>query len=365
MKIRARFAALLCVLLCTSLVSTAFAVETRDFGFETGLATRLETLELFLGVGEKEDGSTDFALDRAPNRAEALTMLVRAMGKESESNAMTGRHPFSDVPAWADGIVSYAYMNGLTKGVSNDNFGTNDTASAEMYLTFMLRALGYSDASGGDFTWDAPWALAETCGLLPPQVDRDTFLRADVVDITCAALYANLKGSQTKLHESLAKSGVFTTEAFSAAFPQNPFATTESPNGQPSYDQALAQTVSAVSTVTQRLEAPSCTVVEGALNTPRGSAITLTMVYKPGSTLGAGKTVQLPLPQVNYIGTQAKPENLTLSGDGLTLTYTCHFDTREVGNAGQADEFVIHEAGTYEYTVDLTTGEAQLNIRPD
>ena len=85
--------------------------------------------------------------------------------RQAQESAKT--HPFSDVPDWADGYVSYAYTAGLTKGVSEDRFGAADTASAEMYLTFMLRALGYTEGDSGDFSWDAHWTLAEECGILP------------------------------------------------------------------------------------------------------------------------------------------------------------------------------------------------------
>lgn len=217
-------AVVLCVLLCVSCFPMALAANSRDISSETTLAAQLKELGLFQGVSENNDGSADFDLSREPSRAEALTMLVRALGKGSEAEASPKTHPFTDVPAWADGYVSYAYDNGLTNGVSATLFGAERTASAEMYLTFMLRALGYSEGAYGDFTWDAPQALAAWCGILPARVDGTDFLRADAVDVSCAALYANRKGTQTTLHEALAAEGVFTGEQFDTAFPNDPFA---------------------------------------------------------------------------------------------------------------------------------------------
>ena len=75
--------------------------------------------------------------------------------------------------------MGYAYTHGLTNGVSATRFGT-DTASCQMYLTFVLRSLGYSDAGGGDFTWDRPEELARETGILPEGVHMESFLRADV-----------------------------------------------------------------------------------------------------------------------------------------------------------------------------------------
>ena len=88
-------------------------------------------------------------------------MLIRLLGKDAEANGGSWKHPFTDVPGWANEEVGYAYEKGLTKGSSATEFGTG-TASAQMYLTFVLRALGYSDAAGGQFTWDKPeiWRAA-------------------------------------------------------------------------------------------------------------------------------------------------------------------------------------------------------------
>jgi hypothetical protein len=72
-------------------------------------------------------------------------MLIRAMGKESEALGGSWSHPFTDVDSWADKYVGYGYEKGLTKGVSATQFGTGN-ADSDMYLTFMLRALGYDDS---------------------------------------------------------------------------------------------------------------------------------------------------------------------------------------------------------------------------
>jgi hypothetical protein len=174
----------------------------RDFIKETEAAQQLKALGLFQGVGTNPDGSTNFDLARAPSRIEALVMLIRLLGKEEE--ALSGRwtHPFTDVPNWADKYVGYAYTNKFTNGVSATRFGT-DTASCQMYLTFVLRSLGYSDSGGTDFTWDKPEALARSVGILPESVHLNSFLRADMVLISEAALSAKLKGSNDTLLDNL------------------------------------------------------------------------------------------------------------------------------------------------------------------
>ena len=218
---------LLCmVLLIISCSPLASAANTRDadLSFELTLASQLKRLGLFEGVGANKDGTVNFELNRAPTRVESVAMLVRALGKEAAAEQMSKTHPFTDVPAWADGYVSYAYDQQLAKGVSEKKFGSNEPATAQMYLTFLLRALGYTEGEYEDFVWDAPWALASWCKILPIRVNTKDFLRADVVDVTCAALFANLRGSETLLKDKLASDGVFTSVQFSEAFPQDPFA---------------------------------------------------------------------------------------------------------------------------------------------
>ena len=215
----------LCLLLLISGTPGALATQGRDLSGETALAEQLYKLGLVRGVGEGADGSADFALNRPLTRVEALVMLVRALGQESKAQAAGLKHPFTDVPPWADGYVSYAYREGITKGTSQTLFGANDLATGEMYLTFILRALGYQEGEWGvaDFSWDEPWLLAAWCRILPLEVDRKSFLRADVVSVTCAALYAKQKDQTQTLGEYLIGEGAFTKAAFDQAFPAYPF----------------------------------------------------------------------------------------------------------------------------------------------
>ncbi|MBE7019748.1 MAG: hypothetical protein E7413_07740 [Ruminococcaceae bacterium] len=175
----------------------------RDVFFENHLAGDLKKLGLFQGVSEN-----DFDLDRAPTRLEALVMLVRLMGLGNSAQNSTASHPFTDVPEWANSYVGFAYQKGLTNGISDTVFGTAD-ANAQTYLTFVLRALGYSDVDGKDFTWDNPFPLAEQLGLISPKTDLENFLRADVVLVSYAALEAKTKGTGGTLSQKLMENGLF------------------------------------------------------------------------------------------------------------------------------------------------------------
>lgn len=199
------------MLLTLVLATSAYAVNLTE---AENQASALKMLGLFKGVSD-----TDFDLNRTPTRTEALIMLIRLLGKEPEALNGNWSHPFSDVTSWADKYVGYAYEKGLTKGITATEFG-KDNATSEMYLTFVLRALGYSDASG-DFVWSDSDTFAKSVGILPESVDTSNFMRADAVLVSWSALEAKLKeenstGSRT-LYENLMAVGVIKLEDYRSA----------------------------------------------------------------------------------------------------------------------------------------------------
>ena len=183
-------------------------------GFEKK-AHKLYNLGLMKCTGVTENGIPLFDLDRTPTRAEAVTMLVRFLGNEQEAQDMGKTHPFTDVPSWADGYVSYAYENGLTNGMSSTVFGAEKLATPEMYLTFMLRALGYSDSGENkDFSYEDPWQLAMEKGITPRHQNLAPFYRSEMVDKSYSTLFAPLKNGNIKLFEKMVADNVFTQEEF-------------------------------------------------------------------------------------------------------------------------------------------------------
>ncbi len=199
---------ILSIIMCVSIMPAISLAANRTYDYEEGMAQDLKELGLFKGVSD-----TDFALGRKPTRVEALTMLIRLLGKEKTAVQGSWKHPFNDVPAWADSYVGYAYQNGITNGVSDTSFGTGD-ANSQMYLTFVLRALGYTDKNGEDFLWNNPYTLAKTAGILYDCVNTTDFLRADVVLVSYAALSANIKGTTQSLAQKLIKDKVFTYDDY-------------------------------------------------------------------------------------------------------------------------------------------------------
>ena len=171
-------------------------------------ANQLNSIDLFKGTGNS------YELDRAPLRIEALIMLIRLLGKEQEALILNLPHPFTDVPKWASPYVGYAYKNGLTVGISETEFGSGSYATSAQYLTFFLRALGYSSET--DFDWFDPYALALQVGMLPDGANINEFLRADMVMITKSALAAKMKGASTTLGDKLVSLCSISAEEYKA-----------------------------------------------------------------------------------------------------------------------------------------------------
>ena len=79
-------------------------------------------------------------------RAEAVTLLVRALGLEDQtSNYMVSQ--FTDISSdnWVSPYAALAKEYGITNGVSDTEFAPDDPVTAEQFATFTLCAAGESD----------------------------------------------------------------------------------------------------------------------------------------------------------------------------------------------------------------------------
>lgn len=192
------------VLLCAQMTVSAFATPPGRDAAGQAAAEALYELGLFLGGGNLPDGSPDFELDRTPTRAEALVMLVRLLGAEEETKTGRYSHPFTDA-GWADAYIAYGYTNGITKGVSSTEYGIDEDATLAQFLTFVLRALGYSNVD-----WQNPYPAADAVGLYYPE--GEGFYRADVALICLKALDCRIKDQDTTLRTRLISSGAIDAE---------------------------------------------------------------------------------------------------------------------------------------------------------
>lgn len=195
---------LLALVLLIGILPTAFAADLTM----NRNADALNKLGLFSGTGVDADGKPIYALDRVPTRSEAITMLVRLLGKQSEAEAGTWENEFTDVADWAKPYVGYAFANGLSTGTSKTTFGGNTAVTAAQFITFILRALGYE--SGTDFEWKKSYKFSDSIGLTSGEYTSKTksFTRGDAVNICAQALKTNIKDKNTTLLQTLVDAGV-------------------------------------------------------------------------------------------------------------------------------------------------------------
>ena len=188
--------------------TTPFAAKHRDF------ADALKLLGLFKGTDK------GYELGREATRLEGLVMLIRLLGEEQQALSYTGQNPFTDVPAWGDRYVAYAYSKGYTNGISKTLFGASNYITGAQYVTMVLRALGYDDAAG-DFVWDKSFDKAVSVGLYTASsaaaAQSGVFLRDQVVEASCNALFIGLKNTNVRLIDNLSGRGVFTAEIMELA----------------------------------------------------------------------------------------------------------------------------------------------------
>ena len=191
----------------TLLLSAALCVGASASDYDA-VAEDLSEIGMFRGTA---DG---FELDRAPTRSEAAIMLVRLYGAEEEAAAgyEAGEFtmPFTDVGETAAPYVAYLYTNGIVNGTSATTYGTG-ACTAQNYVVFLLRALGYED--GTDFAYGDALTFAQEKGFYNPLMFSGTFLRDDLAAVTYQALATDLKDGSAYLLESLIASGAIDADA--------------------------------------------------------------------------------------------------------------------------------------------------------
>ena len=188
------------IALASMLVAAGITATAGAANF-TNCADRLKDVGLFQGTNQ------GYQLDKAPTRAEASAMLVRLLGKEAEAEKLTYTAPFNDLKGWEKPYVQYLYDNGLANGMSATAYNPTGKCSAQMYTTFLLRALGYSDAKG-DFTYAKALDFGEQVGLVDDiNCSTKNFLRDNVVAMSLTALDTDVKGSDSILLDKLVADG--------------------------------------------------------------------------------------------------------------------------------------------------------------
>ena len=183
------------------------------------IAGALRMLNLFRGTDTAFGEGYD--LEKAPTRLQALVMLIRMLGEEDAALRCASPSPFRDVPDthWGSRYVAYAFEKGYTNGVDSSRFAPDSTASAAMYVEFILRALGYSSTAQSDISTavERAYSFGVITAGERASLAANEFLRADVAYLSWYALSVPLPGTLQTLREKLEFAGAFTEADYRAA----------------------------------------------------------------------------------------------------------------------------------------------------
>ena len=180
-----------------------------------GVALQLNSVDMLLG-----GGNGGFDLYNLPDRQQASVMVVRMRGEEEAAKAAYEAGeiicPFSDVDNWAKPYVAWLYEKGITQGIGEGLFG-NRICSAQEYVTFMLRALGYSVTWAEEESTDVLYAdvmeFASALGVWDEYLAYEPdFNRGVMSAVTYQALAADVKNTDDRLLYSLTQSGAIDAE---------------------------------------------------------------------------------------------------------------------------------------------------------
>jgi len=131
----------------------------------------------------KGDEQGNLNLDKPIKRAEIITIMVRAMGGEQDAALYKGWSKFNDAKGhWAEGYITYATVKGLVKGDGADTVRPDDPINYGEALTLILRLVGKEPVSG-DWPLNIILSAVEL-GLLPSGVTaaniRETAIRGTI-----------------------------------------------------------------------------------------------------------------------------------------------------------------------------------------
>ncbi len=175
-----------------------------------------ESAEALYSLGLFRGSDTGFELEAYATRVQISVTLIRLLGKDAKAQMQKNPHPFTDVPDWAGDAIGWLYENYLVNGVTDTYFDSNAVANRQQFATMLLRALGYSDAGGWDFTYDNALYFAQTIGLTDSG-ENALLTRGEMVSLAYRALKLPLRNARRTLAEKLCAERIFTKEAAVAA----------------------------------------------------------------------------------------------------------------------------------------------------
>ena len=173
---------------------------------EQKLAQMLYELGLFMGTDQ------GFELGRTMTRAEAAVMITRLLGGEQEALEKNYKTSFNDVPDWAAPYVGWLYKQGLTKGISTKQYGSQSAITFAQYCVMLARQFVDQNWSFEEVAQSGYVASTEEYA---KDGDKPIW-RGEAVKRGAGTLFIP-GGNQPPMAEEMMRKGMFTPEEFEKA----------------------------------------------------------------------------------------------------------------------------------------------------
>lgn len=121
-------------------------------------------------IGPESAGGEEWDLNKPIARAEMVTIIVKALGKEPRATELKDSQVFSDTVGHPrNGYIAVAKELGISAGNPDGTFAPDAPVTKAQAVTFVLRGAGFGALDGG---WPTGWLnQAVKQGLLPTNFD--------------------------------------------------------------------------------------------------------------------------------------------------------------------------------------------------
>ncbi|MBC7958752.1 MAG: hypothetical protein H7X94_02695 [Vallitaleaceae bacterium] len=191
----------LAILMVMIFISTTFPVVAAEQDLSSSIS--LSQLGLLSNTSENE-------LSKPLSRLIGISMILKSLGYTNEDALLvSSQNPFKDLTgneSWGAGWAMLAFQLGITSGKSTTQFAPNDLMTAKEFITFQLRALGYSK----DESWNSWLELGENQGLInkSDDLEHQVFTKAKASDVLYKALASKLYNQDGTFVEKLIDEGI-------------------------------------------------------------------------------------------------------------------------------------------------------------
>ena len=154
-------------------------VSTKELLYEKNVYQ--EEAESLQQQGLLQGNENGLDLLKPLTRAEAVTLLIRAMGLEERTSNYTVSQ-FADIASdnWASPYAALAKEEGITNGISDTEFAPDDPVTVDQFATFILRAAGENN-----FDYTQGMQILIDRGIITEEESEtmDLFTRGDMAKI--------------------------------------------------------------------------------------------------------------------------------------------------------------------------------------